>query len=938
MISKALQFNVSKKIAQLVKVTFFFSAQIEERKSQIKFLNEKYSNEILKLIDESNEKVSGCLESVKGIDVKIYEEVKEKYEAKFKDFFDKNKEYVDNKVAEMNAKEMEISKAISDILQIIPELKNNLENSQNSFNSAYEKKKKELGETVKKLNEIYKQEIDSYNKESEEKLRKYSNEAREKFDRMRDEHTKNIEELKNTNVTPKFSEKQKENLQKQQKRIKELQEKILPLFQEITTLKAKSQVWQRENKNKVNELRKMPIIGNMKNQEIDQMKKNLEDLKVKNAAELKEEKDKLSALKATLEYKMQKVKAEISEEIRKLKEIFDAKAAELKNANSGAVEEINNLLQELKKEYEEQKSRLETKESETTLKLKEKSKNNSNVAASFKSEKKKLKKSKEQVKTQNQTELSEQEEKYKALIENQNKQNNAEKEKLIEEIKKLKMSNGSALSEKQKQLEEEKTLKEEAQVLKEKRLQERDIKDEEEIMKIKEQYEKEVNELKEKLEEEFNKANENKEKEIEAIIKDKQEEQEKLRKRKHDEYEEQMELVRKRFEDKSEYDETQEKYKKKFKELDDFSRTIEAPNINGSESFRNLLKVIDNMKNDIANLKNLIDIERKENERKFNETIDAENERFNEAMRPKTSGRAREQLKNSFTSKINACKEEREAESSKLMNILRDLTNEHDKKMKELNALRMRIGSTEKIDSLSQEVQQQNKESVSEVTKTQDTSRRRIDTSLSNIKKLQEQIQVSIKCLEDEVNRPLSCTSTQREYTKLKEENAKRLEQRRKECDLYIDRMNTDHSMEKSMVLTKTTQQRDKTIASLEAFEEKKKRDSAKYESEIKTRKKSLREELNKMKNDLAALLQFYDEKIAVLTDKRNDLNAKFDLKAPRLCDSQRIEELSIQLQDKVKILKMFVRDFTQYKQLLEKQEGEFNRRFGNSLHIGVPC
>jgi hypothetical protein len=80
----------------------------------------------------------------------------------------------------------------------------------------------------------------------------------------------------------------------------------------------------------------------------------------------------------------------------------------------------------------------------------------------------------------------------------------------------------------------------------------------------------------------------------------------------------------------------------------------------------------------------------------------------------------------------------------------------------------------------------------------------------------------------------------------------------------------------------------------------------------------------------------FYDEKIAVLTRKRDKTQRQYQMQPPRQTEIDIIEQLEGILHTKIIQLQNAVNDYQEYRKLRVDQEKSVSHRFGHPPKVGV--
>jgi len=166
-----------------------------------------------------------------------------------------------------------------------------------------------------------------------------------------------------------------------------------------------------------------------------------------------------------------------------------------------------------------------------------------------------------------------------------------------------------------------------------------------------------------------------------------------------------------------------------------------------------------------------------------------------------------------------------------------------------------------------------------------------------------------------------------------------------KSCE--INQMETKRANRAEWLISKHIANVDVIIKSLENLKLKlidKGRDFQKLYTNNRSRLQSTLEEIQKgLRNDLhqqsrqwEAMKEFYEEKISVCQNERNIAKGKFDERPSRNQEITEIEKLTSSLHIITQRLQNATKEIREYRNILIKQEGEYNTRFGNGPKVGV--
>ena len=165
------------------------------------------------------------------------------------------------------------------------------------------------------------------------------------------------------------------------------------------------------------------------------------------------------------------------------------------------------------------------------------------------------------------------------------------------------------------------------------------------------------------------------------------------------------------------------------------------------------------------------------------------------------------------------------------------------------------------------------------------------------------------------------------------EENLQKKEKEFKEQE--IEEVNR-HVQEMDMMKKKFSDLKAELVKNGEVFNQKFKETEKINKSAIDEIDKRKSAEFDKAKNDWNALLEFYNEKISVLTKRRNKARQMMEKRPARQQEIDEAERLQGKLQVITQNLQISMKELTEYRVILVSKEKEYQKRFGKSPKIGV--
>ena len=940
-ISKTTRFNTCKKVAQLQRVIGVFSMQIQDKRFMKECLIQRIDEKFAEIRNNYSEKME------KDVLAKVpnTSDLEAKEKTRIEEKINKMKNDISSKSNEITTKAENIIKELEQLMIKLSEIAGPVlaqtKTLIDQHNQIFDATQDLLKNKVSEMRKVYKEEVSQLTKESEAKERQYVIDSRAKFDQMRSDHAVLMDNLRNEKPMPKLSAKEKEQLAKQRKRLEQLSDVVKQLFEEATYLKGAHRMFLQQSKSRFKDVMKIGqnTTSKVDEKELERIRKEVNEQCAIFMNELNEQKQQLSNLKAELEYKYQKIKAEVSETLRKMQEEFLKKKNQRMELMGQGTAELDALKEQNKKEIAELKERFAQEEAVRTLAEKEKAKTFEAIKKDLKSEKVKLKKELKNVQTQNAQEKAAKTEELNKIIDETKAKNLKEEKELKDQITSLEKGGNQQESQQKEELKRAKKERDDALKFKQEKLKQFD----EETNAIKDKHttqnKSEISSLNKGFDDEFSLKSKECELTLAQLRNEKQKIQDDLRNNYHNIYNEAMNKIRASYQDNYENDESIVSLKNECADAQNALAQIKSPNPSNNE-FIQLNTTIDNLKKEIDRIISKNGKEKAEILSKYQSLIDDEEKRHREALTG-SSGRGRDQVKQSFRNKISETIASREEKEKELRSILDALEkerilqqNNYEKEMEEVN-------DSKYIDSL-----KTNKE----------IEENRIETTIQEEKEKTKKLIEELKKMIEEVKTLLQNHSVTNErnteiendsFEKTKNDLLQKLESLKENSGLsetqYAQKLSKE-AENRSAQYEKEVLQHQKQLNDLE---NKIKRSLPTYEmfvndsikrcaSDLKKIESEQNAELHKLNCNKKGLTDFYDEKIQVLEDELSELAKHFDITAPRECDLEEIKNLQQKLTSTTAYLKTLLKDFMQVKSLIVSRENEYNQRFGCMPKIGT--
>ena len=939
----ALKYNVSKKLSQLMKVIQIFETQVEERKFQKQQINSQYLEMFQQLYDEYEAISKEATESTSKIETDVKNKCKAVYEGKFISLKDDFRKTIENSQNSVQTREKEINEKLQQIQEEI----NNLLTSNKALTIGFESKindiKKQLENDAKKEQEIYKKEKEAHDKEAAAKLQKLKENGEKQIKDIKEQHEKDKQELINASKNTKnlSSNKVLSNINDLKHKLEVLKQDIQKLRDTLKELQQNKNATTDENKTKTKLLAR-EIVSIKNKGEKDVNEKN--EMKKKLESERQKETDNLIITKKENKTKHEKEIKDLEQNIKKqiemMKQEYSQKNDEFRSKFDNLDRDIQSIIEQREKEladvrkkhaqYVEKSSETQNQLHKSILAMKDA---NHNEIEKFKAHIQKLE-------TDHENLMADTKVNHLSDIEKEEKDFEAKKKELQRKYEVLIAGSNSETAKQQKQLHD---------ILN--AIDENRVKYKQEI----EDFEKETENMK-------NKTNTNNSKELEQLkatnrqLYDKNEESDNATiEQAKSKYETAYNNEKKKLEDK--YKTTMDSILK-----EELSNTvlsdIDADMLNKFKSLQSKhdsyvdlevkndeFKYLDNEIEDLRKKQQQNSTEYEntlnKNRKEFLSKIEAEKQRHLNALEKDPENDPRDDEIKSMEEQLQKKKEENkqnieemnakiaaEEERHRQEILVQQKSLEQFNDTSEIDALR------EHIDSLRKEMEEANKQfneneknNEEKHKKEQEYARQCHISTLGSMQQEHDEFKKMIqsqkieKMKEKELARQTYNENLEKADKELKDKEVEEVDQHVKDMD----------------VLTKKfADLKAELVKNGEAFNQKFKETEKINKTAIDEIDKRKSAEFDKAKNDWNALLEFYNEKITVLTKRRNKARQMMEKRPARQQEIDEAERLQGKLQLITQNLQTAMKELTEYRVILVSKEKEYQKRFGKSPKIGV--
>jgi hypothetical protein len=368
---------------------------------------------------------------------------------------------------------------------------------------------------------------------------------------------------------------------------------------------------------------------------------------------------------------------------------------------------------------------------------------------------------------------------------------------------------------------------------------------------------------------------------------------------------------------------------------------IIAPDIANDETFVQLDGIIRILEGQVEEVRLTIELQRMENRKEWDAKFEAENERHSLHVVRSSLGTEREQRRLALLQEIGDTNQTRKDVEQTLDDDSNRLREDH---LRDLTTLRSSLSgaqSTDEIDRLKcllgdlRQNRTANSEDVNNRgTKLEDEIRKHTATEKDNQAKLLRDLDESIASDGSQSNETRA--RLERQITELKADFECARFKLCSDYDANQKQMTEQHRDRISGVSRDFENLRQQHGQSGEVFQRKLKGDCAQHQSSIDEYVRISEKEAEKRARDYDEMRTFYDEKLAVLTKKRDDALLIFQQRPPRQSEIDILEQLEATLQTKTIQLSNAIRDYQEFKLLLTQTEKDGHARFGKGPKIGV--
>lgn len=937
---KAAKFNVSKKLSQLNKVIALFMTQAQEREFQLNYLHQKYNPEIDQVIQKACDYRGKLAQSVDKDKEDILNNYKLQYQQKYEQLVADLSTIIEKSTSLHQEKLENVENESATLKALIKSLLENSKEKQKVFLKSIEDSKAELSDRIGQLREKYKSERDAHSSEAEKRIKQCKKDSEERLKQLQSDHNDEMIKLRSENKVNVSidSTKYEKGLQK----LRDAAQLLMGHKNKILQMKESISKSIKNTKSQIDtEIQLIMKISQENKELLSKMDLQIDELEKPNQLMLEQllqsQKDQLAQFADAEALK----RNEFNELCAQLKQEYE----DLKLKNKDALSKYNSIFGDLKKQQEEELEKLKQEHlraaNETELYQKK-------LNAEIKQTKQQFKKLKAQIKN----EIDELKKKHE--IEKSDighilyQEREAENIKHQNDMKILKDKLNAALGDDaRKGMEAQENLNQ-LQNQKQQIIQDHNTEmvsfqaqEDDEFEQLKMDFANRSNELKNQISTSLDQLSTENEQKIQNTIDSNNQKKEELLKRLSIQNENELNGIQKVGFSRDEYKKLEANYQKILNQCQDELDKIQPPKLDDNEFYKSLMKTINELTKDVGIHTKKNSDEKSSILKKYTEEEENENKRHNEAIRPNSSGRARDQAKMGMMKQIDDVRTFKNSEIARYNKILEELIQKHRNEMSLLEDEKNKAMQSEQINKLKKDLEDTIKQGERKIQE----HNNHFD-SICN-EKTKEIEKTTIHYIQESTSAHSLIDQLTSEFERLKNELLQKINliQKNSEKDLEncqnchdrnLFNLTNNHSMTLHSINQEINSLKSLIPSQKEKFEKDLKDNSSQRQNEIDEYVRSKKLEISDIKNKWKGMEAFFEEKLAVLLANRDKFKKLFEQRPSRDCDIERIAMLTDNLSMYNNQLSLVLNDYKNYKSLLVQQEKKYNAMFGKNPKVGT--
>lgn len=940
---KALKFNISKKLSQLMKVIQLFEGQIADREFQIEALHQSIDPQINQILDAYRINIEKFNSQADSEQIEAKQKIEKLYSYKYQTLKDDANAYVTAANSNMGKYEEKVFDDLSELQKQIKAIMNSIGNKTMAIETYANNAKIEVEKKLSNIQETYKKELLAHDQESQKKMQTLEEQSKLKIQKIEEDHKNEMNAIRQS-----FNGKGGSN-QSVVDKMRQLKVKTDQLRKNLSDMKNNiKQLIDSRKKNGIDDRSRLKEVSNESQnlianhkQAIEKIKSEIEGFKDKHKNDIEMMNHSLESQEIQHEMDIQKAELKKRDTIKMLNDEYEEAQQLLKNTFDSYGDSVKDLMTKHQLELEKIADQHERAVKEGEILLSQKHRD---IVAIQEQQAREYARASEQL-----DEAKKMHEKQiKSLGAEQANEINAENQKFDKISKSIQDDIDNLLAGGNNEMKKFKDILQSLRDEKEKIMNDYSL----EVNEYDAEHERKVAEIQNSNKEEIEKLIKEKSDQVNARQVQYDQEYEKLKETLNAEYENQQKKYQEDFEnkmknlgetrnDKSQIDSKIKKYQMEYEKEESKLNSIQAPEIENNPMFQVFDRSIAELNNQKDDVRQIIEVQKKHLEDEWKTKFDQENDRHSLHVVRNSMGTEREQKRLALLQEIGDVKAQLKEEEARLNDIIHKLTKEHEMIMGKLNERLVESKNTDEIDSLKNDIENLKKQSETNKTNSTNSFENKCKMSQSHISEENEQYEKEMKQIKEKIAQTktrfeAASKDIENKLNETAQSSEIAIASFSKQTEEKLKKAIQDHLLEMEGVKKQYENLKEELIKSNTMYQKKMTSKKAMNQSSIDEYNRSSQTDLEKRSKDWNEMRKFYDEKISVLTKKREEAIQQFEKRPPRQSELDIIEKLQVNLQTRTMQLKNALKELTEYRTMLVKQEKEYNSRFGKGPKVGI--
>jgi hypothetical protein len=938
---KALKFNASKKLAQLEKVIQIFQCQIADRVFQIEFLHGDLDPSINSNLAAYESRMVAIQNSADSERDDLLQKVERLYKRKTDQLAEECQNFVRAQESTLEQFCEKLSDDITDLLKHTRVVTTSLENKSLAVDAFVEAAKQRVEADIRTEAEQYRQELTSHEDESEKRKNALIEETKRRFAELEETHTREMADIEHSLKSP--------NDAKVIERCRSLKQQVTHLHSVLAATKENVQalvVTRRQNSTGSHQ--KLSELCQAMRSMIDGHRETMQDLNNEvtrntgaHAQELQSLSDQLANQTDGLHQQLENERQATAEAIQQLQKDSEDAQFRYRSTFTSMGDSLQKLVERHRLEIERLKKRHEHDAHESSAKIEQAHCESMALRDDQTRSRETILGDMAQEKSQHELEInhlsSEQGQDIKGITDEFNKQLQA-----LQDETDACLDGGNQETKRNRALLQQ-LLDEQASLLANyaKIVSDYDTSHGEQIASLNDQNEREIHELKTKNQSEADSQIAADDSECASLQQNLDADYAKHQAEFSEAYKSHVSSIEGLRQERSQIEEIIATFRMAYQKEQDELDAIIAPDVDGAEVFVTLDAGIEALSSQKDKLLQQIGLQKKSLKAEWDAKFTAENDRHALHVVQSAVGTERERHKLALLQEISDVAQSQKDEERDLEDLLNQMNQEHlrmtdhfreelskartTEETERLRADKEYIRSTyfDQIDQqkqMTQKFEVQSQERI--VTETRRSAQEGTEVS-EQIKSARSQFETQKRELESQ-SRASRSQFTQ-SYSQIQSDAKIRIQQI---GEAHVTRMTR---LRKEFETLKDQMPRNEA-----SFRKRMKDSNSEWQSSLDEYARICQCEAEKRAREWGEMVKFFDEKIVVLTKRKNDIMLAFQQRPPRQSEVTAIQQLEGLLQTKTMQLQNAIRDLQEYRSLRQQQEKDASHRFGKPPKVGV--